>query len=73
VLETPGRVRALVKEGREDEAREIWRKTRVVLERWRERGVGGNDVADCIEDGDAAIKGEPPSERSWEAKKKDSL
>jgi hypothetical protein len=44
-----------------------------VLERWRERGVGGEDVVDCIEDGDSAIKGEPANDKSWEVKKKGSV
>jgi hypothetical protein len=28
-------------------------------------GKGGVDVQDCIDDGEAALRGEPPSEKSW--------
>ncbi|KAH8789875.1 Vps51/Vps67-domain-containing protein [Hyaloscypha sp. PMI_1271] len=66
VLGTPEKMRALVKEGKEEEARTIWEPALTLLERWKERGVGGPDVVDCIEDGEAAIRGEAPSERSWE-------
>ncbi|PMD42627.1 hypothetical protein L207DRAFT_510859 [Hyaloscypha variabilis F] len=69
VLGTPERVRGLVKGGKEDEARELWEPTLRLLERWKERGVGGPDVVDCIEDGEAAVRGEPPSEKSWESVK----
>jgi hypothetical protein len=65
VLETPEKVRVLVKEGREEEAKRIWERSLALLERWKERGVGGEDVQDCIEDGEAALKGEAPSEKSW--------
>jgi hypothetical protein len=58
VLETPGQVRALVREGRMEDARGVWGTTRELLERWRERGVGGPDVLDCIEDGESALRGE---------------
>jgi hypothetical protein len=64
-LGTPEKMRALVKEGKEEEARTIWEPALTLLERWKERGVGGPDVVDCIEDGEAAIRGEAPSERSW--------
>jgi predicted N-acetyltransferase YhbS len=66
VLGTPATVRKLVREGKEDEAKALWDGTLIVLERWKERGVGGNDVQDCIDDGEAALKGEHP-------KKKDGL
>ncbi|EPE34425.1 hypothetical protein GLAREA_10119 [Glarea lozoyensis ATCC 20868] len=65
VLETPERVRVLVGSGREEEGRKLWERTRRVLERWRERGVGGVEVSECIEDGEAAVRGEGPGERSW--------
>jgi hypothetical protein len=66
VLGTPEKIRELVKEGKEDEARTLWEPTLRLLERWKERGVGGPDVLDCIEDGEDALRGEPPSEKSWE-------
>jgi hypothetical protein len=65
VLETPERVRSLIKEGREEEAKKVWETTLALLERWKERGVGGEDVQDCIDDGEAALRGDPPNEKSW--------
>jgi vacuolar protein sorting-associated protein 51 len=65
VLETPEKVRGLVKDGREEEAKKLWETTLALLERWKERGVGGEDVQDCIDDGEAALRGEPPNEKSW--------
>jgi hypothetical protein len=68
VLDTPRQVREHVKEGRMEDARRVWRDTLIVLERWRERGVGGEqEVLDCIEDGEAALRGEEAGERSWES------
>lgn len=65
VLEAPDKVRELVKEGRNEEARVLWERNLALLERWKERGVGGKeDVDACIEDGEAALQGEPPSEKS---------
>ena len=65
VLKTPERIRGLIAEGKDDEARALWEPTLRILERWKERGVGGADVLDCIEDGAAALRGEPPNEKSW--------
>lgn len=65
VLETPDKVRGLVKDGREEEAKRLWERSLALLERWKERGVGGGDVQDCIDDGEAALRGEAPTERSW--------
>jgi hypothetical protein len=65
VLGTPEKIRELVKDGKDDEAKTLWEPTLRLLERWKERGVGGPDVLDCIEDGEAALRGEPPSEKSW--------
>lgn len=64
VLDTPDRIRALVAEGRVDDAREAWKMPRQLLLVWKEQGIGGIDVDDCITDGDAAIRGEP-SKRNW--------
>lgn len=62
VLETPGRVRALVEEGRVEEADEAWRLPKKMLLRWKERGVGGKDVDVILADGEAALQGkEAPS------------
>ncbi len=57
VLGTPERIRQLVKEGKEDAARQEWEMPRRLLERWKELGVGGDDVAACIEEGEAALAG----------------
>ncbi|KAF7876426.1 hypothetical protein EAF04_001518 [Stromatinia cepivora] len=65
VLETPEKLRTLIAEGNEEEAKSEWEKTLALLRRWKERGVGGDDVQACIEDGEAALRGEPPNEKSW--------
>jgi hypothetical protein len=65
VLGTPEKVRGLMKDGKDDEARTLWESALRILERWKQRGVGGPDVLDCIEDGEAALRGEPSSEKSW--------
>ncbi|KAL2135148.1 hypothetical protein VTI74DRAFT_9579 [Chaetomium olivicolor] len=57
VVKVPGRLRRLMEEGREEEARREWEVPRRLLERWRELGVGGEDVGMLIEKGDAALKG----------------
>lgn len=65
VLNTPERLRLLVAEGRIEEARRQWQAPLALLERWKAEGKGGNDVQDCIDDGEAALRGEPPDEKSW--------
>jgi vacuolar protein sorting-associated protein 51 len=64
VLDTPDQIRALVAEGRLDDAREIWKMPKKLLLIWKERGFGGSDIEECIADGDAAIRGEP-SKGNW--------
>ncbi|KAI0973216.1 Vps51/Vps67-domain-containing protein [Xylaria arbuscula] len=64
VLDTPERIRALVAEGRLDDAREAWKVPRKLLLVWKEQGFGGSDVDECIADGDAAVRGEP-SKGNW--------
>lgn len=59
VLETPDRIRALVSEGRLEDARQAWKMPRRLLEIWKDQGLGSDDVDKCIEDGDAAVRGEP--------------
>lgn len=63
-LETPDRLRVLVNEGRLEDARQAWRAPRVLLQTWKEQGLGGVDVDACIQDGDAALRGEP-SRFNW--------
>jgi vacuolar protein sorting-associated protein 51 len=65
VLGVPERLRQLVAQGKMDEARTEWEAPLRLLERWREEGKGGEDVQDCIDDGEAALRGEPPGEKSW--------
>ncbi|KAK1757274.1 Vps51/Vps67-domain-containing protein [Echria macrotheca] len=55
VLSVPGRLRRLVEEGKEEEARREWVMPRRLLERWRERGVGGEEVGALMEEGDAIV------------------
>ncbi|KAL2023736.1 hypothetical protein VTK56DRAFT_1450 [Thermocarpiscus australiensis] len=57
VVRVPGRVRRLVEEGRAEEARREWEMPRRLLERWKEKGLGGEDVDALIEEGDAALRG----------------
>ncbi|KAI1385555.1 Vps51/Vps67-domain-containing protein [Hypoxylon trugodes] len=64
VLDAPDRIRALVSEGRLEDARQAWKMPRRLLLVWKEQGIGGPDVEACIEDGDAALEGEP-SKGSW--------
>ncbi|KAI0468189.1 Vps51/Vps67-domain-containing protein [Xylaria cf. heliscus] len=64
VLDTPDKIRTLVAEGRLDDARETWKMPRKLLLVWKEQGIGGGDVDECIADGDAAVRGEP-SKRNW--------
>lgn len=64
VLDTPDKIRALVAEGRLEDARQAWKMPRRLLLVWKEQGFGGLDVDACIEDGDAALKGEP-SKGNW--------
>ncbi|KAI8949139.1 Vps51/Vps67-domain-containing protein [Xylaria longipes] len=64
VLDTPDRIRELIAEGRLDDAREAWKMPRKLLLVWKEQGIGGTDVDECIADGDAAVRGEP-SKGNW--------
>lgn len=65
ILDTPERLRILVAEGRVEEATAEWKVPLATLRRWREEGKGGEGVLDCIEDGEAALRGEGPGEKSW--------
>ncbi|KJZ76761.1 hypothetical protein HIM_03638 [Hirsutella minnesotensis 3608] len=63
VLAVPQRLRDLIQEGKVDEAKKEWELPRKLLVSWRDKGVGGDDVQTCIDEGDAAItpkKIEPP-------------
>ena len=64
VLQTPERLRQLVQAGRTEEAEKAWQRPRQLLEAWRDHGVGGDDVAACLADGEAALLGEP-SPAGW--------
>lgn len=67
-LETPARLRKLVQEGRLDEARAEWEMPRRLLLLWKKQGVGGDDVDACIEEGDAALRGEDSSDEQSSGK-----
>jgi hypothetical protein len=67
VLEVPGRLRRLMEQGKEEEARKEWEMPRRLLERWRERGLGGKDVVALIEEGDGIVSGESESGSESEA------
>ncbi|KAF5642652.1 Ngg1p-interacting factor 3 [Fusarium tjaetaba] len=56
VLATPERLRALVSEGKIAQARKEWVMPRKLLESWKEKGFGGSDVEECIEEGDEALR-----------------
>ncbi|KAL2104432.1 hypothetical protein VUR80DRAFT_941 [Thermomyces stellatus] len=57
VLSMPDKLRALVEEGRHEEARRAWEMPRRLLLVWRERGLGGEDVARLLEEGDGIVEG----------------
>lgn len=58
VLETPDHIRALVRDGKVQEAEEAWSLPKKLLLKWKERGLGGQDIDACLAMGEAAIKGE---------------
>ncbi|KAH7154919.1 Vps51/Vps67-domain-containing protein [Dactylonectria estremocensis] len=60
VLATPERLRNLVKEGKVEQALKEWEMPRRLLLAWKEKGVGGKDVDECLEEGDEALR---PEER----------
>ncbi|XP_044717248.1 vps51/Vps67 domain-containing protein [Hirsutella rhossiliensis] len=66
-LATPQRLRELVRQGKTDEASRQWELPRRLLVSWMDRGVGGDDVQACIDEGDAVFgptTSEPGSERT---------
>lgn len=65
VLDAPEKIRALVAEGRLEDARQAWKMPRRLLLVWKEQGFGGADVDACVEDGDAAVRGEPGKGGNW--------
>lgn len=58
VLEAPARVRALMEEGKAEEAEEAWRLPKRLLLKWKERGIGGDDIDACLAEGEAGLFGE---------------
>lgn len=55
-LTVPERLRTLVSEGKIAQARKEWVMPRKLLESWKEKGIGGSDVEECIEEGDEALR-----------------
>jgi hypothetical protein len=64
VLGMPDKLRALVKEGKMDEAKTQWEMPRRLLETWRSKGVGGDDVGRCIDEGDGILSASGGSSES---------
>jgi hypothetical protein len=56
VLAVPERLRTLVAAGKIAQARKEWILPRKLLESWKEKGIGGDDVEECIEEGDEALR-----------------
>ncbi|KAI6779972.1 vacuolar protein sorting-associated protein 51 [Emericellopsis cladophorae] len=67
-LATPDRMRALVEGGKVDEARRLWERPRRLLVSWKEKGVGGDDVQQCIDDGDDALQASEGTQSSRPSK-----
>ncbi|KUI72324.1 hypothetical protein VM1G_07949 [Cytospora mali] len=61
VLQTPARLRTLVRDGKVEEAKEAWRLPKKLLLAWKEKRIGGTDVDTCLADGEAALRGETSS------------
>lgn len=57
VLAVPGRLRELVAQNNLEEARREWDLPRRLLVSWREKGVGGGDVDEVIQEGDEVLRG----------------
>lgn len=64
VIATLPRLRALVADGSLNEARRQWELPRRLLVSWQGRGVGGDDVAGLIAEGDAIVRPERTSTNS---------
>ncbi|KAM0327244.1 hypothetical protein ACHAQA_006379 [Verticillium albo-atrum] len=72
-LDTPERLRRLVAEGKMLEARRQWEMPRRLLVVWKEKGVGGKDVQECLDEGDAAVgRTKSPATDSGSSSKDDS-
>lgn len=63
VVRTPERLRQLVKEGKEDEARKEWELPRRLLLSWKAKGLGGDDVPSWIAEGDAILRGQDSDDK----------
>ena len=57
VVKVPERVRRLMGEGKVEEASQEWERPRRLLVRWKELGLGGDEVGALIEEGDNALRG----------------
>ncbi|KAK4166539.1 Vps51/Vps67-domain-containing protein [Cladorrhinum sp. PSN259] len=64
VMKVPGRVRRLVDEGKEEEAKREWEVPRRLLVSWREKGVGGDEVGRIIDEVDGLFETGDNSNRS---------
>lgn len=74
-LAAPDRLRVLVDQGQLERARAEWDMPRRLLVAWRERGVGGEDVEECLREGDGVIRSgeeEREAEEEEEARRRKS-
>lgn len=55
VVALPPKLRALVEEGRAEEARKAWEMPRRLLQVWAEKKLGGDDVGKLLEESDAIV------------------
>lgn len=67
-LRMPERIAELVKEGKVEQAKKEWELPRRLLVRWKEEGVGGADVEECILLGDEALEAGGSRRESKESK-----
>jgi hypothetical protein len=68
VLGMPDKMRALVKDGKVEEAKAQWELPRRLLETWKSKGVGSEDVGRCIEEGDGVLSSSASSSENSSAR-----
>ena len=68
VLGMPDKLRTLVDEGKTEDAKKEWELPRRLLLLWQENGLGGDDVAACLEEGDSIFRIEDSESSSQTSK-----
>lgn len=58
VVATPARLRLLASQGKTSEAKQQWEMPRRLLVAWQDKGIGGPDVQEVIDEGDAVFEPE---------------